>query len=502
MFFATIFGAAIALLTPPAHHLETRLAPAGPSATCAKLQAALGPVIVTLRQAQTEEYDAAVGGAWNLFNTQFQPACVVLPHDASHVQEAMRAIYRDQVHYAVQAGSHSAMKGWNNVQDGVLITFSHMRNVSFDAKDDSITLQPGIHWGEAISKLEPLGVAPVGGRVSDVGTGLLLGGGLSFLAPEHGFSADTIRELDVVLVTGDIVTATPTNKYADLFRALKGGANRFGIVTRYKVDAVHTGTNADKNWFGGTVTYPNSSAEAVVDATARYVRNVTDPKAAILVVLINIIVGGVVSTTHFANLFYHGTELPNSIFGEFLSIPGANTTSLGPLSYVEVSNALGPGDDRGSGQLFGASALASHEDLSRYQGALRHWENFTESVKTTGDVFVAVLAFTPVLESQIRIGPGRGGNAIDPPAGGYVALQFQMQMAAGVSSVSPEIEAARQLVFTQVPRSPGIPLYVNECDRKQNVFETYGGYEFLKRTYQKYDPSRFNVRFTDGPMGL
>lgn len=88
---------------------------------------------------------------------------------------------------------------------------------------------------------------------SDVGTGLLLGGGLSFLSPAHGFAADLFKELDVVLVTGKIVTVTAYNEYSDLFRALKGGANRFGIVTRYELDAVHTGTKDDKRWFGGTL---------------------------------------------------------------------------------------------------------------------------------------------------------------------------------------------------------------------------------------------------------
>lgn len=87
----------------------------------------------------------------------------------------------------------------------------------------------------------------------DVGTGLLLGGGLSYLSGEYGFSSNAYRELDVVLVTGELVTATATNKYADLFRALKGGANRFGIVTRYQVDAIHIGTNDDKNFFGGII---------------------------------------------------------------------------------------------------------------------------------------------------------------------------------------------------------------------------------------------------------
>lgn len=82
---------------------------------------------------------------------------------------------------------------------------------------------------------------------------MLLGGGLSYLSGEHGFSSNAYVELDVVLVTGKLVTATATNQYSDLFRALKGGGNRFGIVTRYQVKAVHVGTSDDTNFFGGLI---------------------------------------------------------------------------------------------------------------------------------------------------------------------------------------------------------------------------------------------------------
>ena len=50
------------------------------------------------------------------------------------------------------------------VQNGILFFFSQMKNVSYDSTKDTITLQPGVHWGEALTQLEPLGVAPMGGR--------------------------------------------------------------------------------------------------------------------------------------------------------------------------------------------------------------------------------------------------------------------------------------------------------------------------------------------------
>jgi hypothetical protein len=83
--------------------------------------------------------------------------------------------------------------------------------------------------------------------------GLLLGGGISFVSPLYGWSADSIKEMDVVLVTGQLVTVTATNTYSDLFRALKGGANRLGIVTRYEIYPAHTGTKDQKNWYGGVI---------------------------------------------------------------------------------------------------------------------------------------------------------------------------------------------------------------------------------------------------------
>lgn len=335
-------------------------------------------------------------------------------------------------------------------------------------------------------------------NLSSVGTGLLLGGGLSFLAPAHGFSADAFVSLDVVLVNGEMVTATVDNEYSDLFRALKGGANRFGIVTRYEVSAIHTGTKNDKTWFGGTIYYPASSAESVLRALAHYVRNVKDPNAAILSYFANIPMSGTLTLIPAVTLFYNGTTLPDDVFGELLSIP---STSLapppGPVSYYDAANALVDTDIE-EGQLFGASALQTDEQS--YIDAFTHWMNFSQTFQH--EFATTILAFTPVLDNQILAGRERGGNPMNPPLGGYNAIQFEVTFPANVTEVSSELEEGRQLFFEQVPPAPGIPLYINECDKKQNVFETYVEYESLKATYDKYDPTRFNVRHTKGPIGL
>ncbi|KAJ7932786.1 FAD-binding domain-containing protein [Mycena leptocephala] len=408
----------------------------------------------------------------------------------------MKAIYGAGSHYAVQAGSHSAMKGWNSVQDGVLIMFSHMKNASYSPVTDSITLEPGIHWQEAVAALEPFGVAPVGGRVGDVGTGLLLGGGLSWLSPSQGYAADTLKELDVVLVTGKMVTATATNEYSDLFRALKGGGNRFGIVTRYELHPVHTGTKDTKAFFGGMTIY-NSSAEALLKATARYIREVKDPKAVLLVALSYIIEAGELVPFYIAVMFYSGPELPSEIFGDFLSIP-AISSQLGPLSYFDMAGILGLESDRGFVQHYGASALVGDDDL--FLDAFTHWTNFSTTFKDNFNM--TTLGITPIPDSQVQAGRAKGGNIISPPRGGFAAIQLGETFKAGIDDTPPVVQRGLDLLFEQIPPSPGLPLYVNECDARQKVFQSYGDYELLKQIYAKYDPTRFNVEHTQGPVGL
>lgn len=47
-----------------------------------------------------------------------------------------------------------------------------------------------------------------------------------------------------------------------------------------------------------------------------------------------------------------------------------------------------------------------------------------------------------------------------------------------------------QYLTSRNPPVPGAPLDMNESDATQNVYATYGDYEFLRRVYRKYDPTR------------
>ncbi|KAF7898524.1 hypothetical protein EAF00_004970 [Botryotinia globosa] len=105
--------------------------------------------------------------------------------------------------------------------------------------------------GQVYDKLDPLGLSVVGGHVYDVGVGgFTLGGCFSSSLPRYGMCCDMVENFEVVLADGQIINAN-ANANPDLWIALKGGSNNFGIVTRFDMKKFPQG----KQW-AGLVAYP------------------------------------------------------------------------------------------------------------------------------------------------------------------------------------------------------------------------------------------------------
>ena len=58
-------------------------------------------------------------------------------------------------------------------------------------------------------------------------------GGLSFFSPRFGLACSNILSYEIVLASGKVTTASASHN-PDLWHALKGGSNNFGIVTRFQ----------------------------------------------------------------------------------------------------------------------------------------------------------------------------------------------------------------------------------------------------------------------------
>jgi FAD/FMN-containing dehydrogenase len=85
-------------------------------------------------------------------------------------------------------------------------------------------------------------------------------GGLSFFSPQYGLVCSNVISYEVVLASGTVTTASEIVN-SDLWHALKGGSNNFGIVTSFTVRAFPSG-----NIWSGFLYLPSSQSSKVVAA--------------------------------------------------------------------------------------------------------------------------------------------------------------------------------------------------------------------------------------------
>ena len=95
-------------------------------------------------------------------------------------------------------------------------------------------------------------------------------GGLSFYSTREGFACDSVIGFEIVLASGEIMHAN-NHEHSDLWTALRGGLNDFGIVTSFKMKTFESG-----NLWGGISYYMPSTFGQLIDASVGFVQNETD----------------------------------------------------------------------------------------------------------------------------------------------------------------------------------------------------------------------------------
>ncbi|KAF4587897.1 6-hydroxy-D-nicotine oxidase [Ophiocordyceps camponoti-floridani] len=182
------------------------------------------------------EYDGLVQARWS-GTSVIRPACIITPASANDVSRTMRILTRHQCRFAVKGGGHNANPGANSIADGVSIDLRRMDSANLARDRSYVSLGAGLTWGRAYDMFNNSRVGFPGGVCEGVGVGgVSLGGGQSLFQAKKGWVVDNILEYQLVLASGNIVTASP-HRRTDLFKALKGGNTNFGIVTRVKIAA-------------------------------------------------------------------------------------------------------------------------------------------------------------------------------------------------------------------------------------------------------------------------
>lgn len=177
----------------------------------------------------------------------------------------------------VRSGGHAAFAGASSADGGITVIFDKMKYIQLSDDKKTASIEPGHLWHDIYTRLAAENLAVVGGRVSSIGTGgLTTGGGISFFANQYGWACDNVASNEVVTASGVIVNASLT-AFPDLYWALRGGGNNFGIVTKFNLETFPYGPQM----FGGQRGFFNTSFSAAIDAFVNLgINSVNDPKAA------------------------------------------------------------------------------------------------------------------------------------------------------------------------------------------------------------------------------
>ncbi|WP_413760832.1 FAD-binding oxidoreductase [Streptomyces sp. MMBL 11-3] len=172
------------------------------------------------------------------FQTAFRhrPAVIVGATGPDDVRAAVRFAADRGLPVAVQATGHGLSVAAQG--EGVLVSTSRMTGVRIDPQARTVRIEAGVRWEQVVQEAAAHGLAPLNGSAPHVGAvAYTLGGGVGVLGREFGYTADHVRSIDVVTADGTLRHVTADSD-PDLFWALRGGRDNFGIVTALEVGLV------------------------------------------------------------------------------------------------------------------------------------------------------------------------------------------------------------------------------------------------------------------------
>ncbi|KAK1773508.1 hypothetical protein QBC45DRAFT_79127 [Copromyces sp. CBS 386.78] len=268
---------------------------------CKEIEAKISKASDVIYPIQASSFTSAITH-W-FWSSYEQPSCVFAPGSAEDVSVALQIIGATKTPFAVQSGGHSSNPGFSSTK-GVHISLKKLDQVKLSADKSVAEIGFGNIWTDVYKALDDTGKNVVGGRVPGPGVGgFTLGGGYSWKTSQYGLTCDTVKSYELVLPNGTITRVSKTRN-PDLFFALKGGLNRFGIVTSAEF---YTHDQPEKV-YGGLGIYPTSAVDKVLNATSEFSYLNKDPRTQIITTL----EGGPLGTTSFVLFFHDGPEKPAS----------------------------------------------------------------------------------------------------------------------------------------------------------------------------------------------
>jgi len=452
----------------------------------------------------TTSFDEYLGTYFSKQSQDLTPLCVFKPANAKDVAVAVRLAKQTHCQFAVRSGGHGT--GASNIQDGLVMSFEKMNEITVSADKSSVTIGPGNTWAQVYKTLEDKNVVVAGGRYPSVGVGgLIMGGGISFFAATRGWTCNNVIEYEVVLANGKIITASK-DSHPDLFWALCGAGSVFGVVTSFKLEAFPLA--GGKIW-GGLRLSGEDAFPALLQAVYNWGTDIkTDPDAA-MITTFGLIPGGtkiaVTILTH-ADATAH-TSTPPAVMKKFLAVPAfQDTTSVRTVESLITEMSYGDTDLHRRRR--STATFRLDLDLLTYVQETCYEEY--EKLAVTVPSLMGMCVFQVISKSQVEISAKKGGNPLglndkDAP---YFLLNTWLTWDDASGDVRVEL-AARMIVekaaaYAKAKKLDVAYRYLNYAGEFQDPVASYGkeNGEKLEKILKKYDEAGVLKGLRPGIFGM
>ncbi|KAF4974571.1 hypothetical protein FZEAL_8543 [Fusarium zealandicum] len=457
------------------------------AAACASLKFLYGDGAVETKDEAA--YDAFISSYWSTSQGDVRPYCIFKPSKPAQVSVVVLLSRLTQCPFAAKSGGHAAFAGASGSDGGITVSLSNLKGISLSKDKKIASVEPGNVWGDVYKELTKSDVSVIGGRLYNIGVGgLTTGGGISYFSNIYGWACDNVDSFEVVLANGKIVNAS-AKKHPDLYWALRGGGNNFGLVVSFNLKTIPLPKG---QLWGGNRYYTEDKFPALVDTAVKIINDIPqDPKAGFW------LVWAYANATKIAlgTLYYSEPDAGNApIFEDFNAISAISDTSGNRFiaEYAQESQETSPDGLRET--YYSLTTKADHGLLEFAR------DLFYETILTVADIPAIIPTFVlqAITIPQLEKMKNSGGNALglDAKDGPFfiIHLAFMWGDKADDNVVHAWMSDFLETVAKEAKRR-GLEndyVYMNYASQFQNVVASYGSENKakLKSISKKYDPKQ------------
>ncbi|CAI7658181.1 unnamed protein product [Penicillium viridicatum] len=420
---------------------------------------------------------------WDAKQQESQSACRVLPTTTEDVSSILRIILDTSCRFAVKGGGHARNADDSISVGGVTIDLQRMRSIEVSSDRSSAKLGSGHVLYSLFEGLERYNLSTVGGRVADVGLGgYALGGGFSRLSATYGLAMDNVLEYELVLPNATVAIVNQQT-HPDLYFALRGGMNNFGIVTHFTMTAVPQGPV-----HGGGRTFSGDKREEILEQAYQLTTTWKNDTAMAFFYSFNYDpMAGEFSLT--MNQEYAQETSDPAPFRQLNAIPFESST----LRIDWPSNfSLDLVSPAGGRNLFATLTYYPSADLDREMQDILIEES--GSIKNIPG-FAPSLVIQPVYEAALRANKQRGGSASRIEADGPLSVvlfnpRWDNEADDSALNAFADRWVQRAISAAQKAGKHHPWLYINYASKHQEPFVGYGeaNLQRLREIQRSVDP--------------